>query len=290
MPDGILSGPIDLDGRRRPPQFPPVRCAPGLVVHHRSSGITGAVVDWRPSRIVVLDRTGRRHQFVNERGAFAVDGRACTLVAPERPPVAQRFTNSGSVSVASAPRTALASRIWVEGVHDAELVEQVWGDDLRAEGIVVEPMHGMDDLELALARFRPGPGRRLGVLLDHLVPGSKEQRAAAGLSRTAHLLVTGHPFVDVWAAVRPILLGVDAWPQVPKGLPWKDEVARILGFGDPARLWSTLKGRVRSYADLHPALVGAVEQLIDFVTEPPAEEGDGAGDAEPGAAMSPHGG
>ena len=165
----------------------------------------------------------------------------------------------------------------MEGIHDAELVEQVWGDDLRVEGIVVEPMGGMDDLELAIARFDPGPDRRLGVLLDHLVPGSKEQRAAAGLSRTPHLLVTGHPFVDVWAAIRPALVGAEAWPQVPKGRPWKEEVARTLGFGEPARLWSTLRSRVATYADLHPALVGAVEQLIDFVTEPseatgPAEQ------------------
>ena len=66
----------------------------------------------------------------------------------------------------------------MEGKHDAELVEKVWGDDLRVEGIVVEPMHGIDDLAAAVAAFRPGPGRRLGVLVDHLVPDSKESRIA----------------------------------------------------------------------------------------------------------------
>jgi hypothetical protein len=29
---------------------------------------------------------------------------------------------------------ARASRIYVEGKHDAELVEKIWGDDLRAIG------------------------------------------------------------------------------------------------------------------------------------------------------------
>ena len=41
----------------------------------------------------------------------------------------------------------------MEGKHDAELVEKVWGHDLRIEGVVVEPLHGVDDL----------PGDRAGV-------------------------------------------------------------------------------------------------------------------------------
>jgi hypothetical protein len=268
MPDGILSGPIDLDGRRRRPDYPRVRCAPGLVVHHRSSGITGAVVDWRPSRVFVLDRNGRRHQFLNEEGAFSVDGQPCTLVAPERPPSVRQLTNSGSIATAPIARVARASRIWVEGVQDAELVEHVWGDDLRVEGVVVEPMGGMDDLAVAVARFHPGPGMRLGVLLDHLVTGSKEQRAAQELRGNPYVLITGHPFVDVWAAIKPELAGAAAWPEVPRGVPWKEGVAAAFGVDNPGRFWATLKRKVGTYADLHPALVGAVEQLIDFVTDP----------------------
>ena len=34
---------------------------------------------------------------------------------------------------------------------------------------------------------------------------------------------------------------------------------------DPATFWPQLRNRVRSYADLRPELVGAVERLIDFV-------------------------
>ena len=35
---------------------------------------------------------------------------------------------------------------------------------------------------------------------------------------------------------------------------------------DPGELWRRILGSVRTYADLQPELVGAVEQLIDFVT------------------------
>ena len=70
----------------------------------------------------------------------------------------------------------------MEGIHDAELIERIWGDDLRAEGVVVEPQSGVDTLIGAVAHFGPGPRRRLGVLVDHLVPGSKESRIAAQVS------------------------------------------------------------------------------------------------------------
>jgi hypothetical protein len=35
----------------------------------------------------------------------------------------------------------------------------------------------------------------------------------------------------------------------------------------PGEFWRQLLGKVRTYADLDPTLVGAVEQLIDFVTD-----------------------
>jgi hypothetical protein len=155
----------------------------------------------------------------------------------------------------------------VEGVHDAELVERVWGDDLRIEGVVVERLDGIDRLGAAIKAFRPGPARKLGVLVDHLVAGSKEARIAAGL-RHPQVLITGTPFVDVWEAVKPSVLGIDAWPRIPLGLDWKTGVCRELGFGDPRATWTRILASVGSYADLEPALVGAVERLIDFVTDP----------------------
>jgi hypothetical protein len=162
---------------------------------------------------------------------------------------------------------ALPSRILVEGLHDAQLVEQVWGDDLRAEGVAVECLDGVDGLADAVRAFGPGPGRRLGVLVDHLVAGSKESRLAAAVTHP-HVLVVGHPFVDVWAAVKPAALGIDRWPDVPKGVPWKEGVCRALGVPDPQEMWRRVRRAVRSYADLEPELLGRVEELIDFVTAP----------------------
>ncbi len=84
------------------------------------------------------------------------------------------------------------------------------------------------------------------------------------------MLVTGTPYVDVWEAVRPALVGLDRWPDVPRGEPWKEGVlARIGRPGQhPGAFWKELLGSITTYVDLFPPLVGAVEQLIDFVTEP----------------------
>jgi hypothetical protein len=165
-------------------------------------------------------------------------------------------------------KVARASRIYVEGRHDAELVERIWGDDLRDVGVVVEYLEGVDHLDQIVAEFGPGPGRRLGVLVDHLVDGSKESRIAAGV-RSPDVLIVGHPFIDIWQAVKPSVIGIGRWPQVPRGIPWKEGVLRAIGWGDnTAAGWQRILGSVRSFADLEPELLGRVEELIDFVTEP----------------------
>jgi hypothetical protein len=132
--------------------------------------------------------------------------------------------------------------------------------------VVVERLDGADHLASAVRALRPGPGQRVGILLDHLVDGSKETRLAAEV-RHPDVLVTGHPYVDVWQGVRPKAAGITAWPDVPRDIPWKDGVCAALGAGDPREFWRQLLGRVTSYADLEAPLVGAVERLIDFVTE-----------------------
>jgi hypothetical protein len=164
----------------------------------------------------------------------------------------------------------------VEGKHDAELVEKVWGDDLRVEGVVVEPLDGADNLPDAVRAFAPGPGRRLGVLVDHLVPGSKERRIAdeaLKLAPAGTVLVLGHPWVDVWQAVRPERVGLTAWPEIGRDTEWKRGILRSLGWphetqADIASAWARILGQVRTYADLEPGLLGRVEELIDFVTQP----------------------
>jgi hypothetical protein len=269
--DGILAGSIDLDGsRRRGPAHPTVEARLGMVIEHRSSGVVGSIRSFNDQQVVLRDRHGVDRPLRPLPGGFLLDGRPCTLVPAPTTPAAGPAARTASGSVATAPgpaRVARASRILVEGIHDAELVEKVWGDDLREVGVGVERLDGMDDLADVLRDLDPGPGRRLGVLLDHLVEGSKETRVAARV-RHPHVLVTGTPFVDVWAAVRPQVAGIPTWPDVPRGVPWKAGVLDALGIAaHPGEFWRHLLGKVRTYADLEPALVGAVEQLIDFVTD-----------------------
>ena len=155
-------------------------------------------------------------------------------------------------------------------------MEKVWGDDLRVEGVVVEYLEGVDDLAEHLRDFRPGPERKVGVLVDHLVAGSKESRIAASVAKSPvgkHVLIVGHPFIDIWAAVKPARLGIKAWPTVPRTIEWKHGVCQQLGWphrdqADIARAWKHILGGVRSFADLEPTLLGRVEELIDFVTSP----------------------
>jgi len=251
-------------------QVPVVDAEPGLVVEDADGGFCGAVVGFEADAVVLADRFDKRRLFPLVPAGFRLDGQVVTLRRPARAatPAVRRLTASGSIAVPDGPaKVARASRIWVEGVHDAALVEKIWGDDLRVEGVVVEPLSGVDDLVGAVAEFEPGPRRRLGVLVDHLVDGSKESRIVAQVT-SPHVLVTGHPYVDIWQAVKPAKVGIRAWPEVPKGQPWKEGVCAALGVSDPAALWRRILGSVRDYRDVEAPLLGAVEQLIDFVTEP----------------------
>ena len=257
--------------RGRPPAtLPEVAAAPGMSVRHRSSGFSGVLVRLDRGSVEIRDRSGAARVFRDTPGAFEVGGRAVALVRPATAgQTAPVFTASGSVAVhGRRARVARASRILVEGVHDAALVERVWGDDLRLAGIVVERLDGVDRLAAVVEELAPHADQRLGVLVDHLVPGSKEARLAAAVSRHPHVLVTGTPYVDVWEAIKPSVLGIPAWPQAPRGTDWKTEVCRRLAFPAPPETWRRILTAVRTYADLEPSLVGAVEQLIDFVSDP----------------------
>jgi hypothetical protein len=259
--------------RTRRPEHPKVPAERGLVVEDVGSGFCGAVVAFERTYdgdfVRLEDAQRRTRLFKMREGAFLLEGRPVTLVRavastarkPER-------SASGSVRVEGLrARTARASRIWVEGMHDAALVERVWGHDLRVEGVVVEPLDGLDNLAASLAEFEPGPDRRVGVLVDHLVAGSKEARLTQSLG--PHVMVTGHPFVDIWQAVKPEALGIAAWPVVPPGQDWKTGVCRALGWGSPQDGWRRINGTVSTFRQLESSLIGAVERLVDFVTEPP---------------------
>ncbi|HET9518312.1 MAG TPA: DUF3097 domain-containing protein [Actinoplanes sp.] len=262
--DDVLNG-----NWRRRTVVPEVDAERDLVVEDVDSGFCGAVVGFELGAVVLEDRHGRRRNFPLAPAAFLLDGAVVTLRRPRAGAPAQpvrRTTASGSVAVPGAPaQVAKASRIWVEGIHDAALVERIWGDDLRIEGVVVEPLDGIDDLVAEVRAFAPGPARRLGVLVDHLVPGSKESRIVAAVD-SPYVLVTGHPYVDVWQAVKPERVGIRAWPQVPRGADWKQGVCAAVGVSDPADMWRRVLAGVNGYKDVETPLVNAVERLIDFVT------------------------
>ncbi|GAB3250428.1 DUF3097 domain-containing protein [Alteromonas gracilis] len=250
----------------------------GLVVEEVTSDWCGEIVKVERDlgTVILEDRRGKRRTFPLGPG-FLLEGVPVELVAPttQKGPAVPTRTASGSVAVpGTKARVARASRIFVEGRHDAELVEKVWGDDLRIEGVVVEYLDGIDDLSEQLRDFRPGPERKAGVLVDHLVAGSKESRIAQAVARSPigqHVLVVGHPYVDVWQAVKPERLGRDSWPTIPRSVEWKKGVCQTFGWphrdqADIARAWKHILSRVSSFADLEPAFLGRVEELIDFVT------------------------
>jgi hypothetical protein len=255
----------------------PIEADLGLVVEEVTTDWCGEIVrvDRDLGTVDLEDRRGKRRTFPLGPG-FLLEGRPVILNAPSRQaPTRPTRTASGSVAVAGVKaRVARASRIYVEGRHDAELVEKVWGDDLRIEGVVVEYLEGVDDLSDHLREFQPGPERRVGVLVDHLVPGSKESKIASSIARGPlgkHVLIVGHPYVDIWAAVKPERLDLTSWPDVPHNVSWKHGICQQLGWphrdqADIARAWKRILSRVSSYADLEPALLGRVEELIDFVT------------------------
>jgi hypothetical protein len=262
----VLSG----DWRRRP-ATPEVDAEPELVVEDVDSGFCGAIVGLEHGAVILEDRHGKRRNFPLAPAAFLLDGRVVTLRRPASAPATpgpRRRTASGSVAVDGVKaRVARASRIWVEGIHDAALVERVWGDDLRIEGVVVEPLDGIDALPQEVRSFGPLASRRLGVLVDHLVPGSKESRIVASVT-SPYVLVTGHPYIDIWQAVKPERLGIRAWPVIPPGQPWKEGVCAALGVAEPVDMWRRVLAAVSSFRDVETPLIGAMERLIDFVTEP----------------------
>ncbi|KQS15690.1 DUF3097 domain-containing protein [Frigoribacterium sp. Leaf186] len=267
----VLAGDWKRSSRPAPTPTDAVR---DLVVEEVRTGFTGAVVRVEAGTVELEDWKGRVRAFPLT-GSFLIDGAPVALRVPRAAPQGRARTASGSFAVDGAKaRVARQSRIFVEGRHDAELVEKVWGPDLRVEGVVVEYLEGVDHLAEVLRDFRPGPERRVGVLVDHLVPGSKESRVAESIARSPlgrHVLVVGHPFVDVWQAVKPARLGVDAWPVVPRTVEWKHGVCEAMGWphedqADIARAWQYILSRVRTYADLEPSVLGRVEELIDFVT------------------------
>ena len=251
----------------------PVVLEIGMVVEEAGSGYCGAVVKWENGLVVLEDRKDKRRSFPVGPG-FLLEGKPVELKVPVRSGPSPTHTASGSLlGGAQSPKVAQASRIWVEGIHDAELIEKVWGEDLRYLGIVVEPLGGIDHLVEKVEEFAPSEERRLGILVDHLIQGTKETKIVNQVIKGSHsefVLVTGHRYVDIWQAVRPGTLGISTWPEVPKGTEWKRGICAGLGWDhrtpeDLARAWRRILASVKTWEDLDRPFVTEVERLIDFV-------------------------
>ena len=76
----------------------------------------------------------------------------------------------------------------------------------------------------------------------------------------------------MWQCVTPQALGIARWPDVPRGIDIKVGTCRALGWPSETRPTSPERGSgssapSRRYRDLEPALLGRVEELIDYVTD-----------------------
>lgn len=271
--DGILE-PLDAigDHKRRGLARREIFVTPGMRLTHTPTKTIGTVVRFIEGvEISLKGQLGDIKTFNPTPGLFKYEGdlvalRAKQTTGPKKPGV----TASGSIAAAdSSARIARPSRIWVEGIHDAELIERVWGDDLRYEGVVVEQLEGADDLAERVKEFMPTRKQRLGILLDHLIDGTKESRIAADID-DVNVLILGHPYVDIWQAIKPRSIGIDSWPHVPKGEDWKTGIIKRIDHNavgvEPGQFWKHLLGKVENYSDLETPLVNSVERLIDFVT------------------------
>ncbi|MCL1800043.1 MAG: DUF3097 domain-containing protein [Promicromonosporaceae bacterium] len=275
-----------LDYRSPPAPRKPkiVSAGRGLVLEEPLTGWVGAIVRAEKAAggayVELEDRFGKRRAFPLT-DEFWIDGEPVALVLPS----AIRGTTTKPTRTASGmlvdpgvatrrAQVARGSRIWVEGRHDAELVEKIWGEDLREYSVVVEMLDGVDQLAERLAEFGPTSERRVGVLVDHLIPGTKESRlvdAAIAAMPEDTVLVRGHKFVDIWQAVKPERVGLKAWPVIPHSQEWKVGILNHLGWPagsqeDIANGWHRILRQVRDYRDLEASLLGPVEELIDFVT------------------------
>ena len=75
------------------------------------------------------------------------------------------------------------------------------------------------------------------------------------------------------------VMGIKAWPVVPRDVDFKKGTLAALGLPnrdqtDVARAWQSMLARVRTFRDLDPDFTREVEKLIDFVTQDHLDEID----------------
>ena len=219
--------------------YPDVTATPGLPVRHRSSGFTGVIAGFDGDGVIVRGTTGQERLFRPTPGAFDVEGRAVSLVRPAPPPApptpppprpppaptpSRISTGPGWRRPAACCRGRPRRRAHREGVGRRPTRRRRGRRTARR----------LDHLPEGSTTFSPGPGNRLGVLVDHLVQaarrrGWRKTLTPAPRARLRHAL---RRRVGSGQAGRRRLA---AWAHIPQGTAWKAGVCRSLGRRRPRR-------------------------------------------------------
>ncbi len=256
-------------------KVPQVAAEADLVVEVADDGFCGAVTRVQGGNVELEDRLGRRRLFPLGGGSSSTAHLSGWSSRSEGAGTSQdgiRFLRRRRPARPRGPAQSDPRR----GQARCRTRREGVGRRPAGRGSGRRVLQGVDLLDDLLAAEPPSATRRYGVLVDHLVAGSKESRIADAVARGPHgrhLRIVGHPFVDVWQCVTPRALGIAKWPEIPRGIEWKVGICRAFGWphetqADIARAWQHILSKVTTYRDLEPALLGRVEELIDFVTAP----------------------
>ena len=271
---GILSGPIDAPPEDRLAKvYPKVEAVAGMALSHRASGFSGVLVRVEGGGVEIRGRTGLERVFRLAPGAFSVDGRAVSLVRPAtRPAAGGRPPGGDRLGVGGRGR-----RPGPGGPGRSALGGGRPRCRAGRAGVGRRPAHRRGGGGAA-GRHRPS-GRG-----DQGVPsrsGPQARRAGRPPGRrqqgVAHRLRPApppgadhrHPLRRRLGGGEAVGAGHRRLAPDPAGVSTgRPACARRSGSAIPPTTWKRILASVSSYADLEPALVGAVERLIDFVTDP----------------------
>ena len=226
----------------------------GAVVEEVTTDWCGEIVavDRDLHTLTLEDRRGKRRTFPLGPG-FLLEGRPVILAAPVR---------GGGPGEADAYGVRLGRRPRRQGPGRPGQPDLRRGPARRRagrEGLGRRPADRGRGRGVPRRRRRPrpttcatsGPAPSAGSACSSTTwcAGSKESRIAQRIAKSPvgkHVLIVGHPFIDIWAAVKPERLGLQRWPDVPA--QHRVEEGRL----PAARLAAPRPGRHRPRLEAHP--------------------------------------
>ena len=208
-------------------------------------GFCGDIVTITAEAVTLRDRQGQHRQFRYKPGGFLIDGKPVTLVRAG--PRSQRRPAGDQQRLGRRPPAGAAQRR--HGQPDlgrGQATTPSWSSTCGATtcaswGSSSSRCTASTTWSAWSAEFAPSPAapaRGAGRPPRRRLEGGAPRRQVRG----PDVLVTGHPFVDVWAGVRPQVIGLDAWPDVPRGVEWKEGMCDALGVS-LTDFWPHLRNR-----------------------------------------------